>query len=322
MHGLEYIGEPRKGRRGGGFALVFNKSRYKAEKLNFGQPPINFEIIICKMSKLEPPVFNQFVFSCYFKPQMTSNDIERALSYIQMAIIKIESKYNNSQLFFGADINHVDINLILNLQPSFRSLNKNPTRGRKNIDVFITNMTDAFQEGLVCPELQVEGLKSDHKQVLIMKRVVVQSISNKEIEYRPILDSGIRDFSEYLNSCQWAPMEALCVDAIVETMDTVINNGLDIFLPVKKKKIKSSSQPWFSRELDKMRRLKASEYKKEGRSLKYKQLDREYQCKLKNVKLEYKNKFLDEAIKAKNPRNAFKALKKLSGVQETQSNFV
>ena len=71
-----------------------------------------------------------------------------------------------------------------------------------------------------------------------------------------------------------------------------------------------------------MRRLKASEYKKEGRSLKYKQLDREYQCKLKNVKLEYKNKFLDEAIKAKNPRNAFKALKKLSGVQETQSNFV
>ena len=74
--------------------------------------------------------------------------------------------------------------------------------------------------------------------------------------------------------------------------------------------------------MGKIRRLKSSEYKKWGRSLKYKQLDREYQCELKKVKLEYKNKFLDEAIKAKNPRNAFKALKKLSGVQETESNFV
>ena len=56
--------------------------------------------------------------------------------------------------------------------------------------------------------------------------------------------------------------------------------------------------------------------------MKYKQLDKEYQSKLKDVKIEYKAKFLDEAIKAKNPRNAFKALKKLSGAKETKSNFI
>ena len=71
-----------------------------------------------------------------------------------------------------------------------------------------------------------------------------------------------------------------------------------------------------------MKRLKSDEYKKEGRSLRYKQLDKKYQSKLKAVKLEYKAKFLDEAIKAKNPRNAFKALKKLSGAKETQNNFI
>ena len=66
LHGLSYVGEPRRGRRGGGVAIVYDNSLYKAEKLNFGTPPRNFEILICKMSRLAPPVFNQFVFSCYF----------------------------------------------------------------------------------------------------------------------------------------------------------------------------------------------------------------------------------------------------------------
>ena len=253
---------------------------------------------------------------------MTKTDIEFALAYVQMTITKIETKYKDPQFFLGADINHVDVNLILNLNPNFHSLNKNATRGRKNIDVFITNMAHLFQQGQVCQELQVDGLKSDHKQLLILKRLTNQSTSSKEIEYRPILESGIRDFSEYLSNCQWSPMEALFVDNIVETIDTVVNNGLDTFLPLKKKKIKNNSQPWFSRELENMKRLKSAEYKKEGRSLKYKQLDKEYQSKLKAVKIEYKAKFLDEAIKAKNPRNAFKALKKLSGAKETQNNFI
>ena len=82
-----------------------------------------------------------------------------------------------------------------------------------------------------------------------MKRLVIKSTTNKEVEYRPILDSGIRDFSEYLYNCQWAPMEALCVDKIVETMDTVINNGLEVFFPVKTR----SSRPMAAREATKIR---------------------------------------------------------------------
>ena len=166
---------------GGGVAIVYDNSLYKAEKLNFGTPPRNFEILICKMSRLAPPVFNQFVFSCYFKPQMTKTDIEFALAYVQMTITKIETKYKDPQFFLGADINHVDVNLILNLNPNFHSLNKNTTRGRKNIDVFITNMAHLFQQGQVCQELQVDGLKSDHKQLLILKRLTNQSTSSKEM---------------------------------------------------------------------------------------------------------------------------------------------
>ena len=94
--------------------------------------------------------------------------------------------------------------------------------------------------------------------------MVNKTTTSKEIEYRPILDTGLRDFSEYLSNCQWAPMEVLCVDQIVETIDTVTNSGLNLFLPLKKKKIKSNSQPWFSRELDNMKRLKSAEYKKGG----------------------------------------------------------
>ena len=171
LHGLNYIGEPRKGRRGGGVAVIYDNSLYKAEKLNFGTPPKNFEIIICKMSRLTPPVFNQFVFSCYFKPQMTSRDIESALAYLQMTITKIETKYKDPQLFLGADINYVELDLILNLHPNFHSLNKNATRGRKNIDIFVSNMAHLFKQGQVCQELQVDGLKSDHKQVLILKKI-------------------------------------------------------------------------------------------------------------------------------------------------------
>ena len=193
LHGLNFIGEPRKGRRGGGVAIVFDNLLYKAEKLNFGTPPKNFEIIICKMSRLTPPVFNQFVFSCYFKPQMTSRDIESALAYLQMTITKIETKYKDPQLFLGADINYVELDLILNLHPNFHSLNKNATRGRKNIDIFVSNMSHLFQQGQVCQELQVDGLKSDHKQVLILKKFVNKTTTSKEIEYRPILDSGLRD---------------------------------------------------------------------------------------------------------------------------------
>ncbi len=81
LHGLNYIGEPRKGRRGGGVVLAYFNSLYKAEKLNFCTPPWNFNL---QMSRLMPLVFNQFVFSCYFmfKPQMTERDIESAVAYI------------------------------------------------------------------------------------------------------------------------------------------------------------------------------------------------------------------------------------------------
>ena len=62
----------------------------------------------------------------------------------------------------------------------------------------------------------------------------------------------------------------------VEVLTTVLNEKLDEFCPTKKVKIFNNDKEFMTDKLQKIRRIKAKEYRRHGRSEKFKSLERKY----------------------------------------------
>ena len=81
---------------------------------------------------------------------------------------------------------------------------------------------------------------------------------------------------EELNSIDWSYLEGLsCSTEITELFQTRIIGLVDRFFPVITRKVKSSDDPWITDYIRKLIRLRAKEYRKNGRSLRFKCYDRD-----------------------------------------------
>ena len=325
ISGLEYLGRARKsGRKGGGVAFIYKKSRVKIEPLECGQPPKKFEILFGKVTSLSPQAIStQLAVVAYWPPSMNKREIDKSLDYLQINLDLLTNKYSNCEIIFGADINQVPIKSILTLYPGLSSLNSLPTRGKKNIDVFITTLGNYYKTPSICPEIRVGDLASDHKSIFVAKRQVNEEIPKKrKITFRPSPESKVLEFSEFLHNCTWEYLELMEPEQLAETIDTVLTDGLNLFLPQQTKLIPFNSHPWFDNKLESLCLSKSIEYQKNGRSVKYKELCKRYECQLKEAKSKYRAKNLESTLDAKSARKAFSALKRLSGGNTETSTFL
>ena len=90
----------------------------------------------------------------------------------------------------------------------------------------------------------------------------------------------------------------------------ILQDNLNIHCPEETIKIGSQDKPWINKELKKIHRLRSREYLKNGQSVKYKSLAKEFDEKYKTAAHKYLNKNTDE-LKQTNPGQAYRILKKM-----------
>ena len=85
---------------------------------------------------------------------------------------------------------------------------------------------------------------------------------------------------------------------------------MDIIFPQKITKIGVGDLPYMTSELKTLKRKRMKEYRKRGKSSKYKKLVKEFEAKLLKASRDYLRKNID-SLKDTNPSKAYSILKKM-----------
>ena len=105
------------------------------------------------------------------------------------------------------------------------------------------------------------------------------------VEYRPLTDSGMQLYGEWLGEQTWNTIygEINCHKKTELFHDLLMSKFYEIF-PMKSMKVCPDDQPWFSRSLKILDRRRKREFYKNNQSQKWQKLDTEFVEKCKNEK--------------------------------------
>ena len=131
------------------------------------------------------------------------------------------------------------------------------------------------------------------------------------VKYRPLPESSIQKFGEWIVGEGWDSIsDKMSPTEQTAVFEKLINTKLNQFCPEKEIKLSSQDKPFITAELRKIKRQKSREYVKNGKSEKYKKLDKLFETKYKSEAEKYLQKNLD-ALRETNPGQAYHILKKM-----------
>ena len=173
LNNLKYASSPRpkvqyKTKRNaayGGTAVIVNTCRFTFKNLNINAPR-GLEVIwgIVK-PKFETSKFKSFIICSFYSPPIERKNT-RLADHITSTLHMLCSQYPDSALILGADVNSMNISPILNCGLKLRQIVDKPTRGKKILDVIITNLGGYYKSPEIAPPIEPDdassGVPSDH----------------------------------------------------------------------------------------------------------------------------------------------------------------
>ena len=128
------------------------------------------------------------------------------------------------------------------------------------------------------------------------------------IKYRPLPQSRVRGFGEWIVSESWSSVNPeLSPTEQASVLDNLLSDNLNKFCPVQELKLSTHD---ITKELKQLDKQKKREYFKKGKSQKYLKLKALFDKKYKSAAQNYLNKNLDNLREAE-PGKAFNILKRL-----------
>ncbi len=166
-------------------------------------------------------------------------------AFIEHLITKLDlalAIYPNAGIFIVGDFNKCPISSLLR-HFSLKQIVKNPTRNDVILDLILTNMSD------FCPQVNVIAPlgRSDHNSVLFtLEKTNCQNQCNK-VTIRRGNARAKRDFNEWLTRINWLDLyRTKSCEMKLNIFYSVVESGLDYFLPKKTVKIHASDKPWIT----------------------------------------------------------------------------
>ena len=321
LNGLQYISSPRppnrKGVSYGGAAIVVNLEKFSVEKLKIFTPK-NLEVVWGLLKPKNPSAKIKKIIACsfYSPPSMKRNSkmSDHVVSTLQMLL----TKYPESGIILGGDKNNMDIRPILNCGLKLRQVVTKSTRQGQILDVIIMNLSGLYKTPIIVPPLQPDDTTtakpSDHSVPVCFPhtdRFKPAQRDYKVIKYRPLPDSALREFGNWIVKEDWTSVsDQMGPNEQVHRFEDILKEKLDTFCPLKQLRLSSKDLPFMTSELKRLKRQKMREYIKRGKSKKYIEL-----LKLFKNKFKYQaKKFLDrnmDALRDSKPGQAYSVLKKL-----------
>ena len=330
MENISYISTPRPGiKRGGGAALAICTDRFSVSKLNMNIPK-PLEIV---WALLKPIVFTgeiRKIILCSFYSPPRSRKNAMLIDHISLTYNSLKIQYPDAFLIFSGDKNSLDERSILALNTNFRQMVQNNTRKDKILTIIISDLHKYYHNPVVIPPVPVDvpgqGVPSDHNGVLALpltsgssqRKTVVQ-----KVKVRPMPDTLINKFGSVITTVDWSFLHpSLSATEMVEGYEKHTTMLVDEIFPLKNVSISNWDKPYFTEELQKLRRLRQRVYQKSGRSEKYLKVKLQFEEKLKSEAEKYRQKIIKEVNEGKRC-SSYSALRKLdTGHNSRHGDFV
>ena len=322
MEGLQYYSTTRpKGKRGGGAAIIVNKERFTVQKLNI-QIPSKLEIIWALVKpKFEAAQIKNIIVGSFYSPPR-SRLMNKLKDHIVGTLNMLTTKYPGCGIFVGGDKNKMNISPLLNNNLKLKQIVSKPTRKNEILDVILTNLYPYYNTPIILPPVQPDipgqGVPSDHSVPLVVPHTdpsIPPARHFKTILTRPLPDSKLRNFGQWITSETWECVNAWEGDPSkqVEFFENVVKLKLDEFLPQKMVKIGIDDKPFMTLELKELKRKRMREYVKNGKSEKYLRLREDFKQKFKKESQNFLRKNVD-SLKISEPGKAYNVLRRMGAM--------
>ena len=201
--------------------------------------------------------------SFYIPPYSKKKSV--LIQQISLNYYILKTQYPDSAFICGGDKNDLNIQLLLDINPSFRQLVTQPTYRR-------TDHKIAFAKTIPCSNQPVQGVPATHT-------------------IRPLTDAAISRFASWIQHEPWTFVyNGRDTSDMVERFNFLIQLNLDTHFPTKTVKTTNLDGKISSMAVKQASRRKNREYAKHGNSAKYKELKKEVKAKLSDATASFLNK--------------------------------
>ena len=313
--------------KGGNPVILINKDKFIVQKIcpDPVTVPVGVEAIwavISPRNNAGKKFKNIAVCSLYYRgPKSTKK--QELFDHIGETYHYLSAKYGvNMEFIIAGDTNRLNLSPILNLSPRLVQTVKVPTRLKPDaiLDPIITTLSKYYAEPVTKPPINPDdtttGKPSDHLIVLMRPISACQPVPPrvyKEVKIRPITESGLQLFRAWIEEQRWLEIYT-CQDVNEKAamfQKTLIENFQNCF-PLKTFKVCDDDQPWMSKSLKKLDRLRKREFYKHKKSEKWLRLNKQFHEKCKVEKEKYYENIVSD-LKESNISQWYSKVKRMAG---------
>ena len=329
MGGIKYISTPRPGaQRGGGAAIAVRTEKFSISKLNIPIPK-SVEVV---WGVLKPKVItgkiSVIIVCCFYSPPKSRKN-PVMIEHITHTLQSLLATHPHSGVIISGDRNNIDIQALLQIDPSLRQTVKGLTRGFKTLDVILSNLHCFYNVPEIVPPISPDvpgkGVPSDHSGVIATPHInstIPPKTDKKRKDIRPIPESLLIVFGEKLSKADFSAVysQQSSTQMVAEYQEVMIKMVEETF-PLKSIIISGDDQVWFNEELRALKRARLREYTRHGKTQKYIELQNKFDEKFNNEFLKYQAKIELEVTEGKRG-SSYSAIKKLERVSNQASNYL
>ena len=258
--GLGILMKSRK-KKGGGVALVYKKS-----EIQFVNRPFfsgEYEILVSS-TKIPGTNVKLFVFSVYYPPSMTVQDVDKMNELICDEIIKIKSEHKNPLIIVAGDMNKKNCDCIAEFT-DIRCVQSAPTRYKSVLDMCYTNIY-IESNNVSIPLWSTSGSESDHRVVLYNAAYIGQKFSYVKIKRRKFTKSSEDHFCDLVENHDWTAINNFfTASERVDYFHRTIECYKDKCFPYKISRIRNDEDPWITDHIRKLIKKRNITFQIDGR---------------------------------------------------------
>ena len=314
MEGFNLYNRPRSEGRGGGVALYVSSDIESclAEDIE------NHDLIETLWVILKPKYLprNTSVIACcitYLPPK--SKNVNLVIDHIITSADTIRNRYPDVKLVIMGDFNRAKLDQLSRLL-QLKKFVKKPTRGSVTLDLIFSDIDQSnYTEATILPPLG----SSDHSMVLwkpLYSKKVCKAVSVKR---RPLPQSVMNAFGRWITTHDWS---AVCAShdpqSINTTLESVLRYKLDLLAPTKSCLKRVNNKPWYTPQLQQLKRERDKCFRRNDKSSEYKKLRNKLNRMCKKAKATFYNTQLGHANHS-NPKKWYRHIKQAARL--TRSSF-
>jgi hypothetical protein len=213
IYGIQYISTPRPNRRGGGAAItLIRDSPFVLSKLDIsvmsGATPL--EVCWGHLKPKSPTGHIKSIIVCAFHLPPNSRKKSALLEHISLNYYMLKSQFPDSAFICGGDKNDLNIQLLLNINPSFRQIIFKPTYKQSILDVLVTDIGQYYLEPVIRPAVQPDNpataAPSDHNIGFAKANSCSSQPARREtrtLTVWPLSDQVIANFASWIQHESW-----------------------------------------------------------------------------------------------------------------------